>query len=137
VTSEQPAPGAGSAPTGTVRLTIQGNVMTSNAITPSVDVNGYRVASRYGTQDLTVYAGRTRLDVHAQWLRRYGEASVDFVVEPGQVVEVWYASPWHQFARGAMGFAPQGRPGKAIGFAILGGFMLIAAALFVVSVVGG
>jgi hypothetical protein len=138
VTDQQPLPGPGpAAPTGTIRLTIQGNVMTSNAITPSVDVNGYRVPSRYGTQDVVVYAGRTRLDVHAQWVRRYGEASLDLLVEPGQVVEVWYAAPWHQFARGSMGFAPQSRPGKALGFAILGGVMLLAAAFFVLSVVGG
>ena len=120
-----------------MRLTIQGNVMTSNAITPSVDVNGYRMPSRYGTQDLTVYAGRTRLDVHAQWMRRYGEASLDFVVEPGQVVEVWYASPWHQFTRGNIGFTPQQRPGKVLGLAIIGGVLLFAVALFALTLFAG
>jgi hypothetical protein len=139
--SEQPPAGSApmgetaGAPTGIIRLTIQGNVMTSNAITPSVAVNGYRMPSRYGTQDLVVYAGRNRVDIHAQWVRRYGEASLDVVVQPGQVVDVWYAAPWHQFAHGNVGFEKQQRPGKAVGFAIIAGVMLFAAAVFALSII--
>jgi hypothetical protein len=138
VTDQQPVTGVGpTAPTGTVRLTIQGNVLTSNAITPSVAVNGYRMPSRYGTQDLTVYAGRTRLDVHCQWMRQYGQASLDFVVAPGQIIEVRYASPWHQFARGNLGFAPQPRPGRLLGLALLGGFVVVALAMLAAGVFAG
>lgn len=96
---------------GTIRLTIQGNMWTSNAITPRVRINGYPVPSRYGTQDLPVYAGHNHIDVDAQWMRTYGQAGIDTTVAPGQVVEVWYASPLHQFTTGNIGFTRQPRPG--------------------------
>ena len=96
---------------GTIRLTIQGSVLTANAITPRVRINGYPVPSRYGVQDLPVYAGPNHLDIDTQWMRTYGQAGIDTSVAPGQVVEVWYASPVHQFARGNIGFTKQPRPG--------------------------
>lgn len=96
---------------GTIRLTIQGSVMTANAITPKVRINGYPVPSRYGVQDLPVYAGPNHIDIDTQWMRTYGQAGMDTNVAPGQVVEVWYASPVHQFARGNIGFTKQPRPG--------------------------
>lgn len=85
--------------------------MTANAITPRVRINGYPVPSRYGVQDLPVHAGPNHIDVDAQWMRTYGQAGIDTTVAPGQVVEVWYASPVHQFARGNIGFTKQHRPG--------------------------
>jgi hypothetical protein len=86
---------------------------TANAITPRVRINGYPVPSRYGVQDLPVYAGPNHIDVDTQWMRTYGQAGIDTMVAPGQVVEVWYAPPVHQFARGNIGFSRQPRPGMA------------------------
>lgn len=111
----QPAPVQPAQPAqaavGTIRLTIQGSMMTANAITPRVRINGYPAPSRYGVQDLPVHAGRNHIDIEAQWMRTYGQAGIDTDVAPGQVVEVWYASPLHQFARGNIGFTKQARPG--------------------------
>jgi hypothetical protein len=118
---------------GTIRLTIQGSVLTANAITPRVRINGYPVPSRYGVQDLPVYAGPNHLDIDTQWMRTYGQAGIDTSVAPGQVVEVWYASPVHQFARGNIGFTKQPRPGVgclAVGLGLL-------ALLFVLAVLAG
>jgi hypothetical protein len=138
--SEHPAPPPGQpgqpaapAPTGIIRLTIQGSMWTSNAITPTVRINGYPVPSRYGTQDLVVWAGPNHLDMETQWMRTYGQAALDTAVAPGQVVEVWYASPWHQFRRGDIGFTKQTRGG--IGCLIL--FLAMIALVFVLSIVGG
>ena len=47
-------------------------------------------------------------------MRTYGQAGIDTTVAPGQVVEVWYASPVHQFARGNIGFTKQPRPGHGL-----------------------
>ena len=118
MTDQPPAPPAASL--GTIRLTIQGNVMTSNALTPTLRINGYPVPTRYGTQDLPVYAGPNHLDMEAQWMRTYGQAALDTTVAPGQVVEVWYASPLHQFARGNIGFTRQARPGMGCLWVVLG-----------------
>jgi hypothetical protein len=98
-------------PTGIIRLTIQGSVMTSNMITPTCRINGHPVPTRYGAQDLTVWAGPNHLDLEAQWMRTYGQAAIDVDVAPGQVVEVFYAAPLHQFARGNIGLVKQSRPG--------------------------
>ena len=133
MTDQPPVPPAASL--GTIRLTIQGNVMTSNALTPTLRINGYPVPTRYGTQDLPVYAGPNHLDMQAQWMRTYGQASLDTTVAPGQVVEVWYASPLHQFARGNIGFAKQPRPGMGCMWVVLGFAALCVAVVVVGQVV--
>ncbi len=99
-------------PMGTIRLTIQGSVMTSNMITPSVRVNGYQVPSRYGPRTFPSMPVRTRRHrgTVAEDLRSGGPRRP---VAPGQVVDVFYAAPMHQFARGNIGFEKQKRPGWA------------------------
>jgi hypothetical protein len=125
---------ASAAPLGTIRLTIQGSVMTSNLLTPTLRINGHPVPTRYGTQDIPVYPGPNHLDMEAQWMRTYGQAAIDTTVAPGQVVEVWYASPLHQFARGNIGFTKQQRPGMGCMLVLLG-FLALCAALVVVGIV--
>lgn len=80
-------------------------------ITPSCRLNGYSVQTVYGPQDLPVWAGRNRLDLNAQWLREYGQASIEVDVAPGAVVPVFYAAPWHQFTTGSIGTTQQSRKG--------------------------
>ena len=121
---------------GTIRLTIQGSMMTANALTPRVRINGYPVPSRYGVQDLPVYAGPNHIDVDAQWMRTYGQAGIDTSVAPGQVVEVWYASPMHQFARGNIGFTKQPRPGMGCLWVALGVFALLVVVLVLGAALG-
>jgi hypothetical protein len=113
----QPSPGQ--AAQGTIRLTIQGSELTTNLVAPTLRVNGWPVASRYGTQDLPVWAGRNHLDLETQWMRTYGQAGLDVDVAPGQVVQVWYAAPFHQFARGAIGLEKQRRPGAGFLWGLL------------------
>ncbi|GAA4378972.1 hypothetical protein [Nocardioides caricicola] len=100
-------------PVGWIRLTTQGNWFTSNAITPYVRLNGYQVANRYGENVHPVPPGRWHVEAHCQWLREYGQASYDVDVAAGQTVDVFYAPPFHQFARGRMGPTSQPRRGLA------------------------
>ena len=125
---------AATAPLGTIRLTIQGSVMTSNMLTPTLRINGHPVPTRYGTQDIPVYPGPNHLDMEAQWMRTYGQAAIDTTVAPGQVVEVWYAAPLHQFTRGNIGFNKQPRPGMGCMLVLLG-ILALCAALVVVGLV--
>ena len=112
-------------------------MLTANAITPRVRINGYPVPSRYGVQDLPVYAGPNHVDIEAQWMRTYGQAGIDASVAPGQVVEVWYASPVHQFARGNIGFSKQPRPGWAASGSTLAAFALFVVLAVVAAALGG
>lgn len=122
--------------TGTIRLTIQGSVMTSNMLTPTCRINGHPVPTRYGTQDLTVWPGPNHLELEAQWMRTYGQAAIDVEVAPGQVVEVFYATPLHQFTTGNIGLTKQKRPGMGclwIGFGVAAMFFALAFVLVLVN----
>jgi hypothetical protein len=110
-----------------LRLTLQGNAMTSSLITPAVTVNGYRVVAHYGENLVPVWAGPNRVDVSCQWLIRFGEATLQLQVPPSAQVPVFYAAPWHQFSTGAIGCERQKRPG------VLGLVMLLALVLLVLS----
>ena len=107
-------------------LTLQGNVMTSNMITPTVLLNGHLMTSRYGENVYPVPPGRWRIEVYAQWLRRYGQAAMDVDVAEGQTVRVYYAAPLHQFTTGSIGLEKQPRKGKVLGIGVLVLVLLLA-----------
>lgn len=109
--SQPPPPPPAQAPAGWVALTLQGSVMTSNMIAPKVRMNGHPVPASYGQNPILVHPGRIRVDISCQWLREYGQATLDIDVAPGQTVPVFYAAPLHQFTRGRIGHEKQPRPG--------------------------
>lgn len=113
---------------GTMVLTLQGSALTSNMITPTVTVNGHPIRTQYGRQDVPVPAGPVHVEASAQWMRIYGQAALDFTVQPGQVVPVFYAAPMHQFATGSMGHEQQKRKG-------VGAFIVTLVVVVVVIVV--
>ncbi len=130
--SDMPPPGppprpAGGAPDATtppqsdmgwLRLTLQGSALSSSLITPAVMVNGWRVPSHYGENVIPVHAGPIRIDVSCRWLMKFGEATLESQVPAGDQVTAYYAAPWHQFSRGAIGHEKQRRPG-AVGFSVM------------------
>ena len=134
ITPPGPPPGpppGGPQPLGWLRLTLQVSALTSNLITPAVTINGWRVSCHYGENVIPVHAGPNRIDVSCQWLMRYGEATLQTDVPAGGQVTAFYAAPWHQFSRGAIGYEKQKRPG-ALGFAVLmTAVTLVVVALFV------
>lgn len=118
----EPAPAQ--PPLGTLRLHLQGNVLT-RTITPSVAINGQWVPVSFGVNDLPVYAGPLSLFAQTQWLRTYGQAELSLTVEPQRTVEVWYVPPMHQFTTGSMGFEKQKSRGKGVYVAILAFIVLV------------
>lgn len=132
----QPSGDSGDRPQGTIRLTVQGSTFMSG-LTPTVHVSGHRVNTRWGVQDIPVWAGPNRVEGHSQWMRRYGEASLDVDVPPGAVVPVFYALPWHQFSGGAMGHVEQSRPGMLGLLALLAAIVGLPLVLVVVGVLAG
>lgn len=119
-------------PTGYLQLTLQGSVMTTNMITPTVRLNGYPVQVTYGEQVIPLVPGPWHIDVHTQWLRQYGQASMDFQVATGQTTPVFYAAPFHQFTTGNIGHHKQPRKGVGCLIAILV-FLAIVVALLVLA----
>lgn len=104
---------------GLIRVNIQGSTMTSSRIVPSLLVDGRLLASRYGVNAFQVPPGRHRIELYAQWMRRYGQAMIEVEVPLGGAVEVFYAAPLHQFATGNIGYTKQPRPGVLFMVAML------------------
>ncbi len=96
---------------GLVRVNIQGSVMTSSMIVPSLMIDGRLLTSKYGVNAFQVPAGIHKVEAYAQWMRRYGQAALDVNVPPGAAVDVFYAAPLHQFTTGNMGLTKQRRKG--------------------------
>ncbi len=118
---------------GMLNLTIQGSVMTSSFIPPTVRLNGYPVKVKYGRNDIPVFAGPLHIDVHCEWMKTFGRAALDCTIQPNQAVPVFYASPYHQFANeGSIGHSKVKRKGK--GFFI--GLMAVVVGIAVLSVLG-
>lgn len=127
----QPRPAG---PMGMLAFTLQGSVLTSSMILPEVRLNGHRIQVRYGRQDIPVPAGPVHVEASTQWMRTYGQAALDVTVAPGQLVPVFYATPWHQFTTGSMGHQEQQRKGLGGFLAIIGGTVLLVVILVVAGI---
>ncbi|MDO5052451.1 MAG: hypothetical protein Q4E05_06140 [Pseudoclavibacter sp.] len=112
---------------GFVELTVQGNPLAPTAFPPRIRVDGQLMHLPQGRHAIPVRAGPVRVEADVRWVLRYGRASLDFPLAPGQSVPVFYAPPLYQFCRGAMGHVPQKRPG-AVPFFITVGVGLAALA---------
>ncbi|MFD1860703.1 hypothetical protein EHW97_11205 [Aeromicrobium camelliae] len=124
-------PSAVPPPPGTIDLTLQGSMLTSNAITPNVRINGYPVRAQYGLNRIPMPPGRARVDISCQWLLEYGRASLEFDVRPGEAVPVFYMAPMHQFSDGSIGHEPQKRKGVAATVVVGLGFVVVVALMVV------
>ncbi|WP_405064386.1 hypothetical protein OG474_22780 [Kribbella sp. NBC_01505] len=114
------------APTGLLQLTIQGSVMTNSLIPPKVHLNGYLVPVKYGRNDIPVFAGPMHVEIHSQWMMTFGKAALDFTVQPGQAVPVFYASPYHQFSSaGSIGHTKVKRKGLGFLLGLVGGIVAL------------
>lgn len=109
--------------TGLLRLTLQGNILMN--MPPRVLLNGHHVATHSGTNDFHLAPGPYQVDVSVQWMRQYGQASARVDVRPGQVAELWYAAPWHQFTTGNIGPTKQPHKGLEVMVAVTVGSLLI------------
>lgn len=94
-------------PPGFIDLTIQGSVMTSNMLTPSVVIDGRYVPAHYGRNVIPVVPGRHHVHLYGEWMRRYGQADLEVDVQQGAYVPVFYRAPLHQFTTGNIGHEPQ------------------------------
>ena len=119
----------------TLRLYVQGSILTNSMLPPKAVINGTPVPVAYGSNDIPVYPGPIHIDMSCQWLRTYGQAAIDVNVEPGQLLQVFYAAPFHQFARGNIGLTKQKHKGLGfliglIAFIFLMVFISVAAVIF-------
>lgn len=110
---------------GHLRVHLQGSFLTSSMITPTLMLNNQQVKASYGPNDFHLPAGPYNVNAYAQWMRQYGQASLDVVLPPNHTIEVYYAAPLHQFTTGSMGFARQQRKGMVFLFGLIAFLVLI------------
>ncbi|GAB3579521.1 hypothetical protein [Calidifontibacter terrae] len=132
----QQPPAYGGPPQGFIALTIQGSAMTSNMLTPNVLLDGFAVPAAYGQNTFPVPPGRHHVELYAQWMRRYGQASLEVNVAPGQSVPVFYRAPLHQFTSGSIGFEKQTAKGKGCLWGLVGVVVLFALIGLIASIAG-
>ncbi|MDR7300732.1 hypothetical protein [Haloactinomyces albus] len=82
---------------------------------PGITVNGqpYPVA-RWGQNVLDLPPGRHQIQVHVNYLWKFGHAQAFVPVDPGRQVDVYYRSPAVAFGEGAIGPVPQSTPNMAL-----------------------
>jgi hypothetical protein len=113
------------APLGHLRVYLQGSVLTSSMITPTLMLNNQQVKASYGPNDYHLPAGQYHVSAYGQWMRQYGQAALDVALQPNQTVEVYYAAPMHQFTFGSMGFTKQRRKGMGVMVGLIAFVLLI------------
>ena len=111
---------------GALLLTLQGNFFTAG-LTPKVHIDGYQVPGAFGPNFYPLAPGHHRIDIHTQWLRQYGQASMQIDIHEGQTVPGYYAVPWHQFTTGSIGHKQQKRNGLGVMIAMI--TVIVAAVL--------
>ena len=116
---QQPPQYQPQAPMGMLHLTIQGSMMTSTMVPPTVHLNGYPIRVKFGRNDIPVFAGPLHIDVHSQWMRTFGQAALDCTIHPNQAVPVFYAAPYHQFTTGSIGHTKVKRKGLGVLLALV------------------
>jgi len=112
-------------PTSALRFTVQGNVLTSNLVPPTLTIDGFPAPISLGSSTIPIQPGTHRLEVYSQWLRRYGQATLDVSIPPNAMIGVFYAAPFHQFATGALGLTQQKRKGLGVLLGVLIGLLLV------------
>ena len=122
-----------------IKFTVQGSVLTSNLVPPTLTIDGHPAPSASGGSStvIPVPSGTHHLEAYSQWLRSYGQAALDVQIPPQSQVEVFYAPPYHQFTGGAMGVTPQPRKGMGCLVGIFAGLLVIVLLIVILAVVAG
>jgi hypothetical protein len=93
---------------------------------PTAEINGHTVPLEWGTNVVPAPPGVHNIHLYCQYLWKIGKAdiTVDNSTAPAQ--PVYYASPWTNFTKGAVGYQPVKNPG-ALGLALIIGipFLLL------------
>ncbi|GAA1899651.1 hypothetical protein [Lapillicoccus jejuensis] len=120
-------------PPGHLVVHLQGSWLIS-FVTPTLFLDGQRVPAKYGENHFPVAPGRHVVAGQAEYMLTYGRAHLEADLAPDQRVDVWYAAPWHQFAKqGSIGFEKQKHRGAWLIWSL---FALLALVVVLVVVAG-
>jgi hypothetical protein len=128
----QPPPAA----VGYLRFHLQGAFLITTGIKPILTLNGTPVKVKYGENTIPLQPGRYVVEASQVWRSHHGHASYPITIEPGEVVDVWYAGPATQYHKGSIGPSEQQREGLRNAYVLLLGVLgVLYAAMFAVVLV--
>ena len=110
--------------------------MITTGIKPILTLNGTPVKVKYGENTIPLQPGRYVVEASQVWRSHHGHASYPITIEPGEVVDVWYAGPATQYHKGSIGPSEQQREGLRNAYVLLLGVLgVLYAAMFAVVLV--
>jgi hypothetical protein len=80
-------------------------------VNPTAVINGQMVPLRWGENVIPAPAGVHHITVYMQWLWKVGSAEITVDNSRAPAPPVYYALPYTNFQKGAIGFEPQSNPG--------------------------
>lgn len=78
---------------------------------PTAVINGHTVPLEWGQNVVPAPPGVHTIELHCQYLWKIGKAKITVDNSTAPAPPVYYASPWTNFTRGAIGLQPVKNPG--------------------------
>jgi hypothetical protein len=91
---------------------------------PTAVINGHTVPLEWGQNILQAQPGVHHIEIYCQYLWKIGKAQITVDNTTAPAAPVYYAAPWHNFAKGAVAQQPVKNPG---GITILVGIAVFIA----------
>jgi hypothetical protein len=93
-------------------------------VNPTAVINGTHVPLRWGENVIPAGPGVHHITVYMQWLWKVGSAEITVDNSRAPAPPVYYALPYTNFQKGAIGFTPQTNPGL-VAFLLMIGIPLL------------
>lgn len=93
---------------------------------PTAVINGHTVPLNWGDNVIPAPPGVHSIQISCQWLWQIGKAQITVDNTAAPAARVYYAAPWNNFVKGAIGFQPVKNPGLGLMLGVLGAVVLLA-----------
>jgi len=93
-------------------------------VNPTAIINGQHVPLRWGENVIPAPPGVHHITIYMQWLWKVGSAEITVDNTRAPAPPVYYALPYNNFQKGAIGFEPQSNPGL-VGCLIVFGVLIL------------
>jgi hypothetical protein len=95
---------------------------------PTAVINGHSVPLEWGQNVIPAPPGVHNIEISCTWLWRIGKAQIVVDNTAAPAAPVYYAAPWNNFMKGAIGHQPVKNPGLGIMIGVLVAVVLLACA---------
>ena len=101
-------------------------------VSPRAEINGHTVPLNWGVNHIPAQPGVHNIHIYMPWIWRYGKADITVDNRHAPAPPVYYATPYINFVKGAIGLEPVKNPGL-LGFLLV---ILVPVALVLLCCLG-